>query len=193
MRVLCLLPSLDLLTINEERKSNEDLVEIMWKAFTYFPEGLWKGVNCVGNLTIKHDLDIRTNEEAHGAFIFSHLVRRVRRMKSNLGAKDLLLAVTHDPVIIMYHRFEISKFRRIVDLVYDYMSDEVGILSLFAKDEEVGIKIAAHGMGHNQGLSHHTEPIDLMYVGLLRGEPLRIEGFCHDCQRKLKSKLGKTK
>ena len=183
--------SLDLLTINDQPSNKEDLIEIMWRAFRYFPEGLWTGVNYVGNVNVKHDLEIESNEEAHGAFIFSRLVSKVRRMKNSLRIEDLLLAVTHDPVIIMYHRFEVKKFKRIVDLVHDYVSDDVGILSLFDKDEEVVTKITAHGLGHNQGLTHHAEPIDLMYVRLLKGDPIKIDGFCIECQQKLKKKQEK--
>jgi hypothetical protein len=179
------------LTINDQPSNKEDLVEIMWRAYRYFPEDLWTGVNYVGNVNVKHDLEIKSNEEAHGAFIFSRLVRKVRKMKNGLGIEDLLLAVTHDPVIIMYHRFELKKFKRIVDLVHDYVSDDVGILSLFKTDEEVATKIAAHGLGHNQGLTHHAEPIDLMYVRLLKGDPIRIDGFCIECQQKLKKKQEK--
>lgn len=180
--------SLDLLTINDQPSNKEDLVEIMWRAFRYFPEDLWTGVNYVGNVNVKHDLEIKSNEETHGAFIFSQLVRKVRKMKNGLRIEDLLLAVTHDPVIIMYHRFELKKFKRIVDLVHDYVSDDVGILSLFKTGEEEATKIAAHGLGHNQGLTHHAEPIDLMYVRLLKGDPIRIDGFCIKCQQKLKKK-----
>jgi len=191
LRVQGSLQSLDLLTINDQPSNKEDLIEIMWRAFRYFPEGLWTGVNYVGNVNVKHDLEIESNEEAHGAFIFSRLVSKVRRMKNSLRIEDLLLAVTHDPVIIMYHRFEVKKFKRIVDLVHDYVSDDVGILSLFDKDEEVATKITAHGLGHNQGLTHHAEPIDLMYVRLLKGDPIKIDGFCIECQQKLKKKQEK--
>jgi hypothetical protein len=45
--------SLDMLTINEEFKNSEDLAEIMWKAFSYFPRGIWEGVNYVGNINVK--------------------------------------------------------------------------------------------------------------------------------------------
>lgn len=191
LRVLGPLQSLDLLTINDEPGNKEDLVEIMWRAFRYFPEGLWTGVNYVGNVNVKHDLEIESNEEVHGAFIFSRLVRKVRKMKRCRRIEDLLLAVTHDPVIIMYHRFELEKFKRIIDLVHDYVSNDVGILSLFNTDEQVGTKIAAHGLGHNQGLAHHTEPIDLMYVRLLKGNPIKIDGFCIECKKKLKNKKEK--
>lgn len=184
--------SLDILTINEDPKNQEDLVEIVWKAFDYFPEGIWKVVNYVGNIKVKHDLKIKSKERTYGAFIFSPLVSKIRGMRNTLKIEELLLAVTHDPVIITYHRFELDKFKRIVNLVHDYVSDDLGILSLFETEEEVGTKVAAHGLGHNQGLGHHLEPLDLMYMRLLNGDQIKIDGFCDECQRKLKKKKRDT-
>lgn len=181
--------SLDMLTINEELKNKEDLIEIMWKAFNYFPEGIWKGVNYLGNINVKHDLKIKSKEEVHGAFIFSNLMRKTREMKNMLKGEDLLLAVTHDPVIVTYHRFELERFKRIINLVYDYVSNDVGMISFFETEEKATAKIAAHGLGHNQGLSHHAEPIDLMYLRLLNGYPIKIDGFCAECQRKLRNRI----
>jgi predicted Zn-dependent protease len=122
----------------------------------------------------------------YGAFIFSHLLRKIKEVKSTLKTEDLLLAVTHDPVIVTYHRFEVDRFKRTINIVHDYVSSEVGMISLYETDEDATAKIAAHGLGHNQGLTHHTEPIDLMYGGLLHGRSIKIDGFCNQCQRKLK-------
>jgi len=178
--------SLDMLTINEELKNSEDLAEIMWKAFSYFPRGIWEGVNYVGNINVKCHLKIRSKQEVYGAFIFSQLLRKIKEVKSTLKTEDLLLAVTHDPVIVTYHRFEVDRFKRTINIVHDYVSSEVGMISLYETDEDATAKIAAHGLGHNQGLTHHTEPIDLMYGGLLHGRSIKIDGFCNQCQRKLK-------
>lgn len=178
--------SLDMLTINEEFGNSEALAEIMWRAFSYFPRGIWEGVDFVGNISVKCDLKIRSKGEVYGALIFSHLLRRIKEMKNTLRTEDLLLAVTHDPVIVMYHRFEVDRFKRIVTIVRDYVSNDVGMISLYETDEDAAAKIAAHGLGHNQGLTHHAEPIDLMYAGLLHGRPIEIDGFCNECRRKLK-------
>ena len=177
--------SLDMLTINEEFRNSEALAEVMWKAFSYFPRGIWEGVNFVGNISVKCDLKIRSKEEVCGAFVFSRLLRRIRDVKNTLGTGDLLLAVTHDAVIVMFHRFEVDRFKRMVNIVHDYVSNDVGVVSLYDADEDAA-RIAAHGLGHNQGLTHHVEPVDLMYVGLLRGRPIEIDGFCNQCKRKLK-------
>lgn len=178
--------SLDMLTINEELRRREDLVEVMWRALTYFPKGIWEGVNLVGNVHVKRDLKIKSRKEDLGAFLFSRLLRKIREMKRRFGLKDPLLAVTHDPVIVMYHRFEVDRFKRVVNLVHDYVSSDVGMLSLFETEEDAAAKVAAHGLGHNRGLEHHLDPVDLMYEGLLHGKPIRIDGFCDECQRKLK-------
>jgi hypothetical protein len=181
--------SLDMLAINEEPRNREQLIETMWKAFNYFPKGVWKGVNYLGNINIKHDLKIKSREEVHGAFIFPHLVTKIREMKGMFEIHDLLLGVTHDPVIVTYHRFELNRFKRIVNLIHDYVSNDIGMISLFETDEKTTTRIAAHGLGHNQGLSHHLEPIDLMYVRLLNGHSTEIDGFCDECQRKLKKRM----
>lgn len=180
--------SLDMLTVNEELGNKEDLVEVMWKAFSYFPRGIWEGVNYVGNISVKRHLKIKSKEEVYGAFVFSHFIRRIREMRSMFRVEDLLLAVTHDPVIVMFHRFEVDRFKRIVNVVHDYVSDDVGMISLFETDEDATTRVTAHGLGHNQGLTHHAEPLDLMYAGLLDGNPIEIDGFCSKCKRKLKER-----
>lgn len=177
--------SFDMLTINEKMQSREDLLDIMWRAISYFPEGIWEEINYVGNVAVKQDLQIKSKQEVFGAFLFARLLRRIRAMRGMYRVEDLLLGVTHDPVVVVYHRFEVDRFRRIVSLVHDYVSSEVGVISLFDTKEDATMKVAAHGLGHNRGLGHHSEPVDLMYEGLLRGIDISIDGFCIDCQRKL--------
>ena len=181
---------LDMLTINEKPRNKEDLLEIIWKAFDYFPEGVWEGINYLGNIKQKHDLKIKSEERVYGAFIFDGLKDMMIEMKNALKSDyDLLLAVTHDPVVAIYYRFELEKIKRIINLIRDYVSKDIGIVSLFEMEEESATKIAAHGLGHNQGLRHHTEPIDLMYARLLNGYPIKRDGFCVECQRKLMNKI----
>mgnify|MGYP001074941428 CR=1 FL=1 len=179
---------LDMLTINEELKSKEDVMEIVMEAFDYFPEGIWEGIKYLGNVNVKHDLKVKSKEKVYGAFIFNNLIDKIREMKNMLKRDDLLLAVTHDPVIAVYHRFELEKFNRIINLVHDYVSTDLGIVSLFEIEEEAATRIAAHGLGHNRGLRHHAKPIDLMYAELLE-YPIRRDGFCDECQRKLRDKI----
>jgi hypothetical protein len=176
---------LDTLTINEEGRNSEYLMEMIWKALEYFPEGIWDGIKFLGNINLEYNLEISHKEDVYGAFVFDILLGKIRAMRKMLKTDDLLLALTFDPVIITYHRLGSNGFRRMVNLVRDYVSKDAGVISLFEIDDEAGVRIAAHGLGHNQGLRHHEEPIDLMYVGLLDGSRINKNGFCDECQRKL--------
>ncbi len=177
--------SLDVLTINEQKQSGDDLVEVIWRAFSYFPRGIWKEVNYVGNVVLEKDLRIETDKYVSGAFLFSHLLRKIRDMRDVYRVEDFLLGVTSNPVIAMYYRLEADTFMRVVNLVHDYVTGDVGIISLFEMEDNIAAKVAAHGLGHNRGLKHHLEPVDLMFEGLLHGKPIRIDGFCQECQHRL--------
>lgn len=176
-----------MLTINMGFK-DDDLLEIMWRALNYFPRGLWDKVNYLGDINMKYDVKVRSKKNIYNAFIFNNLIEKIRKIRKMLQMKDLLLAVTCDPVIAIYHRFrfEVEGISQIASLIHDYVSSDVGIVSLFRVNEETASKIVAHGLGHNQGLRHHMEPIDIMYEGLLKHNVLN-EGFCNDCIRKMLS------
>lgn len=180
---------LDMLIINREPKNKENLLAIIWDAFDYFPEGTWEGIKYLGNMNVKHDLKIKSKEKVYGAFLFDNLMAKIREMKNVLESHSLLLAVTSDPVIAIYHRFELEQFKRIINLIRDFVSKDVGMVSLFEMEEEAASRLAAHGLGHNRGLTHHVEPIDLMYARLLDGHPIERDGFCHKCRLKLKNRI----
>lgn len=181
--------SLDVLTINEEPNSGKKSLEFIREAFCYFPEGMWQGINYLGNMNLKHDLRIKSEEKIHEAFIFSSLMIRIRRKKEQLKSQGLLLAVTCDPVIAVYRRLESGMFEEVINLICDYVSHDAGVISLFKIEERTAPKVAAHGLGHNKGLIHHAEPVDLMYARLLNGHPIQTDGFCRKCRRKLKRKM----
>ncbi len=183
------MPFCNAVTINEDEEAKETILEIVWKSFDYFPKGVWESVEYVGNINIEHDLKIRLSEKVYGAFIFDHLVRKIKVMKALLEDANLLLALTHDPVVSIYHRFELARLKRIMNLIHDYVSEDVGIVSFFKLRDKDMAKVTAHGLGHNQGLRHHLRPIDLMYVRLLTGSLIKQEGFCTKCQRKLKNEI----
>jgi len=182
---------LDTFTINEEPKNKEDLVEIIWQALKYFPKGIWEGVEYLGNVNIKHDLKVEINKRPYGAFLFQDLIKMIRETKKTFKSDKLLLAVTHDPVIAIYYQFEVTRLIKISNLVRDFVSKELGIVSFFEIEDEVGIEITAHGLGHSEGLIHHTQPIDLMYEDLLRRnlKLTKKDGFCDTCQQKLKNRI----
>lgn len=181
------MPLLEMLTINEGGRRHEEIMEIIWRALEYFPRGLWEGVNYLGNADMRHDVKIKFRESIYGAFIFNNLMGKIKRIKSALGIKNLLLAVTSDPIIAVYHRFDAKRLNQVANLIYDYVSWDAGVVSLFRVGDEKASKIIAHGLGHNRGLRHHYEPIDIMYEGLLEHKNIRKDGFCNDCIRRISS------
>ncbi len=176
---------LDTFTLNESVKDEEGLIEILWRALNFFPEELWDGINYLGNMSMEHHLKIRTKEELYGAFTVEKLVKKIRELKRRFGTRNLLLALTHDPVILTYYRLEKTGFQRKINLVRDYVTKDVGLVSLFEIDDETGVKVVAHGLGHHHELEHHLNPVDIMYFRLLNGTPLREKGFCRECQDRL--------
>ena len=183
------MPFIDTLTINEEHKSEGEILEIIWKALEYFPKGLWDGVNYLGNINMMHDVKIRVESKktVHGAFVFNRLVNKIKRVRELLQIKELLLAVTCDPIIALYHTFNFEKLSRTATLVHDYFSKDIGIVSFFrVKEEENATKVVAHGLGHSLGLRHHVKPIDLMYEGLLECDNLINDGFCSECLKRMR-------
>ncbi|MFP3952449.1 MAG: hypothetical protein ACLFVP_09965 [Candidatus Bathyarchaeia archaeon] len=181
--------SLDVLTLNEEKSDREKVIQIVWEAIDYFPTELWITVNYLGNITLKPHLEIRLNEFIHKAFIVNKLMMELRRIKQRNKSTNLLLVLTHDPIIITYYHLQEDGFNRIVKLVRDYVTGSAGMVSLFMIDEKTGKKITAHGLGHHQGLEHHLQPLDLMYVRLLNGTPIEEKGFCDNCQKKLEKRI----
>jgi len=183
---------LDVLTLNQEPRTGEELTDLVREAMRYFPEEIWEGVNYLGNLDVEHHVRIEANEKPRGAFNVNTLLERMRELRRLLETRGLLLGLTRDPVILSYYRFDVDRFRRIINLVRDYVASDVGLISLFETDEETAIRISAHGLGHNQGLTHHPEPVDLMYVGLLDGKPIGEDGFCDDCRTRLDEKIAEA-
>jgi hypothetical protein len=182
------MPLLNVVTVNEELESKEDLLEVIWRALEYFPGGLWEGANYLGNLDIKYDLKIKSKGNIYGAFTLSRLMEKIGRVRRMLQIKDLLLAVTCDPIITVYHRFEGEGFKQIANLVYDYVSREIGVVSLFrigTEHDVTAARVVAHGLGHSKGLRHHPKPIDLMCEGLLEHDKLINDGFCNECLKKM--------
>jgi predicted Zn-dependent protease len=176
-----------MLTINETLHSEEELIDIIWEAFSHFPTGIWEEVHFLGNIEAQHHLKITSNEETYGAFTVDKLLKAVRALRMKFEVEGLLLVLTGDPVVITFYRVEPYGFKMRVSLVHDYVNTKVGIVSLFEIDEETAVKVTAHGMGHNRGLGHHEEPIDLMYARLLNGSQTENDCFCDECRKKLES------
>lgn len=180
--------NIDVLTINEGPKNVEELLEVVERAGKYFPKGAWGEIEYLGNVSWERDFRIALNKKLYEALMFEKMIRRIRKIKEAFRAFELLLGVTRDPVVDVRLRFEGGTMRRLANLVYDYVSKDVGIVSLFRIDKEAGDKLTAHGLGHGKGLRHHADPIDLMYIDLLRNPAIK-EPFCEECLGRLK-KMG---
>lgn len=179
------MPSMKMLTVNEAGKSIENIIEIIWRALEYFPKGMWDEVRYLGNANIKYDVKIEIKGMLYKAFLFNNLLGKIKKIRGAMGIRDLLLAITVDPVVAVYPKIGSAGISHIVNLVRDYASSDVGIVSLFAMEDDTAIMVTAHGLGHSRGLRHHSEPIDLMYEGLLRNKTLSKEGFCEDCLKRM--------
>jgi predicted Zn-dependent protease len=174
------------LTISGKTEDKEDLVEIVEDASDYFPTDTWDTIIYIGKLSLEHDFKVATNRESYGAFLFQRLLKRIRKVRDSTNLISLLLGITSDPVVAVHHFFDRTNFKRRFYLVHDYVDETAGIVSLFQVKEEISSKLVAHGLGHNRGLRHHIEPIDLMYFELLKSPMLQVDGFCEVCLRKLR-------
>ncbi len=177
--------SINVLTISGAPQHGLDLVKAAEDGKRYFPTGIWDDARYLGSLSLEHDVKIATGGETFGAFLFEKLTERIRRIKDSHKLVDLLLGITPDPIVAMYYCFDGKRFKRTLYLVHDYMTETVGVVSLFQINEGNSSKVVAHGLGHSQGLRHHAKPIDLMYHELLRIPMLKVEGFCKACLQRL--------
>jgi len=177
--------SISVLTINREPENEQDIVKIVEKARNYFPTETWNEITYLGKLRLEHDLNIATSGESFGALLLERLIKRIEKIKDSDRLMSLLLGITPDPVVAVYHFFDGKNFRRTLYLIHDYVTNKVGMVSFFQLNEETSRRVVAHGLGHNRGLRHHVEPIDLMYSELLRSHVLQVEGFCRVCLRTL--------
>ncbi len=177
--------SIDILLVNGEPENERDVIRIVEDASNFFPIETWGDVKYLAKLMLEHDVTIATGGESFGAFLFEKLTKRIGRIKRSNKLTNLLLGITPDPIIAVYYFLDGRRFRRTLHLVHDYVDERIGVVSLFRVNEESSSKVVAHGLGHNRGLRHHLEPIDLMYTELLRTSTLQVEGFCKVCVRKL--------
>lgn len=177
--------SISVLTISGEQENDKDIVKIVEVARGYFPTQTWEDIGYIGKLSFEHDFKVVTSRESCGAFLFQKLISKIRRVRDSKKLTSLLLGITADPMVAMYHFFDRTNFKRALYLVHDYVDEKVGVVSLFQVNEGSSSRLVAHGLGHNRGLRHHVEPIDLMYSELLSSSTLQVDGFCEVCLRKL--------
>jgi predicted Zn-dependent protease len=177
--------SIAVLTISGKTEDKEDMVEIVEDASSYFPTDTWDDIRYIGKLSLEHDFKIATNSQSYGVFLFQKLIERIRKVRESNRLVSLLLGITSDPIVALHYFFDKTNFKRWLYLVHDYVDEKAGVVSLFQVEEETSSKLVAHGLGHNRGLRHHVEPIDLMYSELLKSPILQVDGFCEVCLRKL--------
>ena len=177
--------SISVLTISGEQENDKDMVKIVEVARDYFPTQTWEDIGYIGKLSFEHDFKVATSRESYGAFHFQKLISKLRRVRDSKKLVNLLLGITADPMVAVYHFFDRTNFKRAFYLVHDYVDEKVGVVSLFQVSEGSSSRLVAHGLGHNRGLRHHVKPIDLMYSELLSSLTLQVDGFCEACLRKL--------
>ena len=183
---------LNILAVNQDPDNGEDLVKFVEDAGCFFSRDTWYDIRYLGELSVEHDLEIRIGGEACGALHFKRLLKRFRTVRDSRELMGVLLGITLQPIVDFYHSLEGGKLRSTVFFVHDYVSQNVGVVSLFRVEEDLACKVVAHGLGHNQGLRHHLEPSDLMHSELLRISKLQVEGFCNFCLHALSNRLKQT-
>jgi len=179
------MPSINVLTINRQPENELDLVKIVEEARSYFPTEIWNDIFYLGKLSLSHDVKITTRQESFGALLFEEVLKKIEKIKDSDRLVSLLIGITPDPIVALYHFFDGKNFKRTLYLVHDYVTEKVGVVSFFQLNEKTSAKVVAHGLGHNRGLRHHVEPIDLMCSELLRIPKLQVDGFCKVCVQML--------
>jgi predicted Zn-dependent protease len=177
--------SINVVAINQEPESEVDIVDIVENAKRYFPTEAWDEIRYWGKLNLEHDVKVLVDKQCLAGFLFERLIRKFRNIMDQSGLKSLLLGITSDPIVATSYFFDDNTFKRAVYLVHDYVTEKLGVVSLFSVDEESSSKVVAHGLGHNRGLRHHEKPADLMHPQLLRLPRLQVNGFCKLCLREL--------
>jgi predicted Zn-dependent protease len=173
---------LDLLTINYEPYSKEEIVELIYKALDYFPNEVWNFVIYKGVAKIPYDVKVNINDHNYDAFIYNKLLRKLREIKEGIS-KNKLLAITLNPILIVSYHIDKGKLKQSTMLVRDWVVNDIGFASLFEVKENVSKKLIAHSLGHFYDLSHHFQPIDLMTPELKEIE--KTNSFCKNCKEKL--------
>ncbi|UCE96482.1 MAG: hypothetical protein JSV51_02460 [Candidatus Bathyarchaeota archaeon] len=172
------------------------MVRVVEDAKSHFPSETWAEIRYLGKLRLEHDIKIALSKDTHkrsfGALLSEKLIKRINKVKDSDGLMSLILGVTPDPIVAMHYFLDGGSFKRVLYLVHDYVTEKVGIVSLFRVRENDSTRVVAHGLGHNRGLRHHMKPIDLMYSELLKTSMLQVEGFCKVCRNKLESDINEV-
>jgi hypothetical protein len=175
--------SISVLSIDGDGEGDVDLVRIVEEAEHYFPLEGRNEIKYLGKVSLEHDVKVLVGRQCLGGFKFEKLVEKTRKLMVHLQVESLLLGITLDPVVGTNYFFNGNTFKRIAYLVHDYVTEKLGVVSLFQLSEESSSRVVAHGLGHNRGLCHHEKPVDLMHPELLKFDRLQVDGFCKVCAR----------
>jgi len=170
---------LDTVVINSDVEK-EEVVEIVGKACDYFPSNSWDGIQYKGSVHIPYDLKIIFNGSVYKSFLWNMLLRKTRQLKK----ENRLLGITFDPILLLDYSLQDGNIKKNVFFVFDYMTNDVGFVSLFFVKRDVSNKIIAHTLGHSKNLEHHDTPTCLMY-SRLQDYLYQINSFCKSCIKKL--------
>jgi len=191
---------LDVVTINSKGQY-DGYIKILENAVSFFPSYARYEINPKGNIELTPDGEAIIRGRIHSYFLFKTVMRELRRYRRKHGIENPVFGVTQIVILDIYRRFERGRFKRGVDAVHDYVTDEVGFVSLwkseYFRDENAPNMITAHAIGHNKGLKHHIAPDDFMYTWLTRlfeknsleenqPVPQRLSELCQKCKNILK-------
>jgi predicted Zn-dependent protease len=190
---VAIMQPLNILSVNQDPDNSDDPVKFVENAGRFFPKDTWYDIRYLGELSLEHDLEIKIGEEVCGALLFKRLLKRFRALRETRKLIGILLGLTLQPIVDFYHFLEEGKLKSTVFFVHDYVSQNVGVVSLFRVEKDSACKVVAHGLGHNQGLRHHLEPTDLMHSELLQISKLQVEGFCSYCLDSLSKRQKQTR
>lgn len=178
---------IEVISLNEKNSEviENKIIETIEEAVTFFPKETWDIIEYLGKVELKCDIKLfLKNIKLHG-YSFQKVLSKIREVKKTLKIKDLTVAVTENPIVYLEHSILNNKIIKKTLIIHDYFNQELGVISLFKIKKELYAKIAAHGLGHSKGLTHHFKPIGLMYINITR-EPIKINAFCEDCLTAIK-------
>jgi hypothetical protein len=90
--------AIGVLTVNAQAGDEERVVKTVEDAAEYFPADTWEGIQYLGELRLKPDVQVAMKEKLLRAFLFEKLVAAVRKARNREHLATLLLGITLDPV-----------------------------------------------------------------------------------------------
>ncbi len=178
---------LDIVTINSG--DTDRAIRVLEEAIPFFPKGIWDGYRYRGGVQKPHDGKLIYGEEIHPFLYYETVVEILRRLK----LRNNIFGVTEMAVCDVKASYEKDRGNFVYKsrLIHDIAVPGKGVvaISLFNLYGVTPTMVAAHALGHDRGLAHHTDQIDCMNVSLLQVYTEIRYPFCKDCDRKLKKNV----